>query len=119
MQKSENDKALVVSAGITLHESLKAYEIFKEKGVNVRIIDMYSLQPFDSSALVENARECNNNVIVVEDHYCNAMGSLVNTVLEKVRYLCVRDIPRSGKPEELMKKYGIDAEAIVRMVEQV
>lgn len=119
VRKSENDKAMVVSAGITLHESLKAYDILKEKGVNIRIIDFYSLQPFDSSALVENARECNNNVIVVEDHYCNAMGSLVNTVLEKVRYLCVRDIPRSGKPEELMKKYGIDAEAIVKMVEQI
>jgi transketolase len=119
VRKSESDKALVVSAGITLHEALKAYNVLREKGVNIRVIDFYSLQPFDAKGLVENAKDCNNNVIVVEDHYCNAMGSIVNTVLEKVRYLCVRDIPRSGKPEELMKKFGIDASHIIEMVEQI
>ena len=118
VHQSDNDKALIVTAGITLHEALKAYEILKDKGINIRIIDLYSLQPFDSKALYENAKACNNNAIAVEDHYCNALGAVVNTAIERVTYLCVRDIPRSGKPDELFKQYGIDAEAIIRMVEQ-
>ncbi len=79
---------------------------------------MYSLQPFDSETLRSNAKDCNNNVIAVEDHYCNALGAVVNSVIERVTYLCVRDIPRSGKPKELLKEFGIDAEAIIKMVEQ-
>jgi transketolase C-terminal domain/subunit len=69
--------------------------------------------------LIKNANECNNNVIAVEDHYCNALGSLISSVVKDVHYLCVTDIPRSGKPEELRAKYGIDSEAIAKMVDQL
>lgn len=119
VRKSNNDKVLIVTAGITLHETLKAYQILKKDGISIRVIDLYSLQPLDSTSLFKNARECNNKVIAVEDHYCNALGSLVSSVVEKVRYLCVEDIPRSGKPEELREKYGIDAAAILKMVKQM
>lgn len=119
VRKSVKDKALIVTAGVTLHEALKAYEILKKGGINVRIIDLYSLQPLDTNSLAQNARECNNNVIAVEDHYCNALGALVASVVEKVRYLCVRDIPRSGKPEELREKFGIDTKSIIDMVKQI
>ena len=66
--KSKKDSALIVSAGVTLHEALKAYEILKKKDIFIRIIDLYSLQPVDESSLIKNAKECNNNVIAVEDH---------------------------------------------------
>jgi len=118
LRKTDKDSALVISLGVTLHEALRAHEILKKKGIDVRVIDLYSLQPLDFSSLAENSRECGGNVITVEDHYCNALGSLLSGVSEKVTYLCVRDIPQSGAPEELRRKYGIDSTAIVRMVEQ-
>lgn len=119
LRKSDRDKAMIVSAGITLHEALKAYEILKERGIYIRVIDLYSLQPFDAQSLINNAGECHHNVIAVEDHYCNALGSVVSSVLEKVRHLCVRGIPRSGKPEELMARYGLDAATIVKLVKRI
>jgi transketolase len=119
LRKSDEDTALVISVGVTLHEALKAHEILKQRGIDVRVIDLYSLQPLDFSSLVENSKECGGKVITVEDHYCNALGSLLSGVSDNVTYLCVRDIPQSGKPQELRKKYGIDAAAIVKMAEQV
>lgn len=119
LRKSKNDSALIVSAGVTLHEALKAHDILKKEDIFVRVIDLYSLQPFDESSLIENANKCSNNVIAVEDHYCNALGSLISKAIKDVHYLCVTDIPRSGKPEELREKYGIDAAAIVRMAKQI
>ena len=119
VRKSSEDRALVVTAGITLQEALKAHEMLKQRNIHIRVIDLYSLQPIDGDALLKNARECNNNVVAVEDHYCNAFAAILSTVLRDVVYLCVRDIPRSGQPEELLKRYGIDATAIVKMVEQM
>ncbi|MDX1779597.1 MAG: transketolase C-terminal domain-containing protein, partial [Thermodesulfobacteriota bacterium] len=119
VRQDEKDRTLVVTAGITLHEALKAYEVLKERDILIRIIDLYSLQPLDGDSLREHAQHCNNNVIAVEDHYCSVFASILSTVLRDVCYLCVSDIPRSGKPEELLKRYGIDAASIVQLVEQM
>ena len=118
VKKSNDDIALVVTAGVTLHEALKAYNKLIKKNINIRIIDLYSLQPLDSVSLVKHSKECNNNVIAVEDHYCNAIGSLISSVIPNVIYLCVTDIPRSGTPDELREMFRIDAAAIVDMVNQ-
>src|SRR3989344_567463 len=84
LRKSEHDKVLVIGSGITVHESLKAYELLRQKNIHIR-------------------------VIVVEDHFFNGIGSVISSVLGKVKHLYVKEIPRSGKPEELRSKYGIDA----------
>lgn len=114
--ESKKDKALVIAAGITLQEALKAQEILKERNCPIKVIDLYSLKPLDEESLIAEARECGNNVIVVEDHYCSGLGFAVSAVLGRVKNLCVEKIPESGKPGELMKKYGIDADAIVKAI---
>jgi len=118
LRKSVNDQAMVVAAGITLHEALEAHDILEKKGIHVRVVDLYSLKPFDSRALAANSKESSNNVMVVEDHYGIGLGSMVSGVLDNVKFLCVNEIPRSGHPKDLMSRYGIDSHAIVRMVEQ-
>ena len=118
LKQSKNDKVLVIAAGITVHEALKAYdELKKKKKVNIRVIDLYSVKPLDREGLIKNAKECGDNVIVVEDHYPNGIGCAVSEILGKVKHLCIKEIPRSGKPEELMKKYGIDSSAIIKAVQ--
>ncbi len=119
LRKSKRDKVLVIGAGETLHEALNAYDLLKAKGVDVRVIDLYSVQPVDRKALLKNAKECKGRVVVVEDHYFGGIGSVVMSVVGKIEHLYVKKIPRSGKPEQLRKMFGIDSSAIVRAVKRL
>ncbi|MFH1063620.1 MAG: transketolase [Candidatus Woesearchaeota archaeon] len=116
LRKSSKDKALVIGAGVTLHEALKAYDLLNAKGISIRVIDLYSIKPLDTKALAKHAKECKGNVVVVEDHYEGGIGSIVATAVGLIHHLYIKAIPRSGKPEQLRRKYGIDATAIVREV---
>ena len=124
LRSSDNDQATVVAAGITLHESLKAYDALKAEGVNISVIDAYSVKPIDEKTLLESSSTTNNTLICVEDHYYD--GGLGDAVLNavathgvRVYKMAVKGVPRSGKPEELLEMYGINAECIVRKVKEL
>ena len=119
LRRSPHDQALVVAAGITLHEALKAHDILKSKGITIRVIDLYSLQPLAAAELARNAGECGDKVVVVEDHYGGAITSLVARAVGRVTGLYVREIPRSGSSAELLALMGIDHQAIARAVEEM
>ena len=119
VKKSKSDKVLIIAAGITLHESLKAYEILQKKKINVRIIDLYSIRPLDSKNLIKNAKECKNKVIVVEDHYPYGISAVITEILGKVTSLNIKETPRSGDPDKLLKKYQIDSSTIIKTVEKL
>lgn len=108
------DRALVIAAGVTLFEALKAADELKD----ITVVDLFSVQPVDSATLRECADACGGRVITVEDHYLHGgIGDAVSTALKApVTRLAVRDIPRSGKAEELLEKFGISAKAIVDAV---
>jgi transketolase len=123
LRESAGDVATVVAAGVTLFEALKAYDELKAAGVNIRIIDLYSLQPIDAAGLSKAARDT-HHVITVEDHYPaggigDAVARAIATTGVDVTHLAVREIPRSGKPEELLDRYGISAAHIVSAVKAV
>ena len=122
LRQSNADVATVVGAGVTLFEALKAYDLLKQKGIAIRVIDAYSVQPIDAATLVAAAQATKGVVITVEDHY--AAGGLGDAVAEAlapagytVRRLAVTEIPRSGKPEELLDRFGISAKHIVDAVQ--
>jgi transketolase len=124
VRESANDVATVIGAGVTLFEALKAYDLLKEKGTSIRVIDLYSLAPIDQKSLVAAAKATNGRLITVEDHY--AAGGIGDAVAEavasagfEVHRLAVRRIPRSGKPEELLDKFGISAAHIVEAVGEI
>jgi transketolase len=119
LRKDDRDRVLIIAAGITVHEALKAHERAKERGIHTRIIDLYSIKPLDRDALASHAQACHGNVIVVEDHYCGAIADRVSAAVGKLCSLCVKEIPRSGQREELLALYGIDATAIVAAVEKI
>ena len=122
LRKSDSDKATIVAAGITLHEALKAHDILDTEGIKVRVIDAYSVKPIDEKTLKQAAADT-RCLIVVEDHY--AEGGLGDAVLEavgnrsEVRKLAIRGVPRSGKPNELIEAFGIDAASIAKEVRGV
>jgi transketolase len=120
LRSSATDKATVVAAGVTLFEALKAYDTLKASGINIRVIDLYSLQPVDETTLVKAGAET-GVIVTVEDHYPaggigDAVAGAVESVPVPVVRLAVREIPRSGKPEELLDRYGISASHIVDAV---
>jgi len=122
LRKNEKDAATVVAAGITLHEALAAYEMLSREGIFLRVIDLYSIKPLDEAALREAAR-ATGAVITVEDHYAaggigEAVCSALATETVPIFSLCVREMPKSGKPQELLDYEGISRTAIVKMVKK-
>lgn len=120
LKESQKDKAVVVSAGVTLHEALKAYELLQEKGVSIGIIDAYSVKPLDELTIREHAKRT-GKIIVVEDHYpYGGLGDAVRKALTGMKvemiHLAVSIIPHSATPSELLDMAGIDAQHIVKAV---
>jgi transketolase len=122
LRKGDGDAVTVVAAGITVHEALKAYDALKKEGIGIRVIDAYSVAPLDADMIGREVSETGGRAIVVEDHYAGGgLGEAVASALAgkaALKHLCIREVPRSGKPEELMEKYGISAGHIVRAVKE-
>ncbi len=121
LRQSDRDVATVVAAGITVFEALQAYEELEREGIHVRIIDAYSVQPIDAATLLRAGRESRGTIVTVEDHYVS--GGLGDAVAEAVgreglavTRLAVREIPRSGRPTEVLDRYGLSARHIVEAV---
>ena len=124
LRQSAGDKVTVVAAGVTLYEALKAADALKNEGIGITVIDAYSIKPLGKDVILAAAQQTNNVVVTVEDHYAEGgLGDAVAGELSvhgvKVHKLAVRELPHSGKPEELLAKYGIDADAIVRQVKKL
>jgi transketolase len=118
VRKSDQDAVTVVGAGVTLFEALKAADQLAKDGIAIRVIDAYSIQPIDRDTLIAAGKATDGKIITVEDHY--AHGGLGDAVSEavwdqgfRVKRLAVREIPRSGEPDELLDRYGISARAII------
>jgi len=122
LRKGANDVATIIGAGITVFEALKAYEELKKENIEVRIIDAYSVQPLDKENILRETAETKGRAIVVEDHFeSGGLGDAVAAALAGkavIKHLCVRELPRSGKPDELLDKYGISARHIVGAVKE-
>ena len=121
LRESANDVATVVGAGVTLFEALKAYDELKAKGVAIRVVDLYSLQPIDAATLTRCAKETKGRVITVEDHYAaggigDAVAAAIAPAGFTVSRMAIREIPRSGTPEQLVDHFGISARHIVKAV---
>jgi transketolase len=121
LRESPNDAATVIGGGVTVFEALEAFDRLKPEGVAIRVIDLYSLAPIDRDGLIAAARATGGHLITVEDHY--AAGGIGDAVAEAVagagftvHRLAVREIARSGKPEQLLERYGISASHIVAAV---
>ncbi|MBS3819613.1 transketolase [bacterium] len=113
VKKRAQDEAVVISAGICVFEALKACEELKEEGTAVRVIDAYSVKPLDENTIAAEVEEAGRKVVVVEDHYpSGGLGKAVSSALAgkaHVAPLAVKELPRSGKPVQLLDKYGISA----------
>ena len=123
LRASPQDAITVVAAGITLHEALAAHAALAREGLSIRVIDLYSVKPVDAATLRAAAR-ATRAVVTVEDHVAEGgIGDAVRSALSgeptPVFSLAVRELPRSGKPAELLDYEGIGAAAIIRRVKDL
>jgi transketolase len=122
-------KSLIISAGITLHEALKAQKELANEEIETVVMDCYSIKPIDSKTINDLAKKI-KNIIVVEDHYpAGGLGEAVLSALAenfkfqisnfKFSHLAVRKTPHSGTPEELLAYEEIDSQAIINTVKKL
>ena len=109
----------IFATGVTVAEAIKAQEKLKEKGINVRVIDMHTIKPIDKEIIIKCAKET-KKLISIEDHnIIGGLGSAISEVLTdecptKLIRLGIKDtFGKSGKAEELIKYFGITKENIV------
>lgn len=122
VQIGEGTDAAILATGVTVSEAIKAKEILKEKGIDVRVIYFHTIKPIDRKMIIKCAKET-NRIITVEDHsIIGGLGSSVCEVLSeeypvKVERMGIVDtFGESGKADELMRKYKIDSTAIVEKI---
>ncbi|MFF4513234.1 transketolase [Streptomyces mirabilis] len=118
LRASDEDRLTLVAAGVTLHEALAAAESLDREGIQVRVIDLYSVKPVDRDTLRE-AAEQTGCLVTVEDH--REEGGIGDAVLDafldgrpvpRLVRLAVRTMPGSATAAEQLHAAGIDAESI-------
>ncbi|KAM6976751.1 transketolase-like [Aplochiton taeniatus] len=123
--KTNDDHVTVIGAGVTLHEALSAAEQLKKERINIRVIDPFTIKPLDSKTIIENAKATRGRIITVEDHYYEGglgeavCAAVVNETCFTVQRMAVANVPHSGKPQELLKIFGIDHDAIAQAVRKI
>ena len=123
VQLGEGKDATIFATGVTVSEAIKAQNVLKEKGIDVRVIDVHTIKPLDVEMVLKCAKET-KRLISVEDHsVLGGMGSAIAEVLTdsypiKLERMGVNDkFGKSGKAEELLKYFEIDSTAIVSKFE--
>ncbi|XP_023239103.1 transketolase-like protein 2 [Centruroides sculpturatus] len=125
VRKSNNDQVLVIGAGVTLHEALKAADELSQEGINIRVMDPFTLKPIDEAAIIKNATEVGGRIVTVEDHYPEGgLGEAVASAVSMqrniiVKRLAVRKLPRSGPPNVLLDMFGISSNSIKEGVKEI
>ena len=116
-----NDVA-IIATGIMVSEAIKAADILAEEDINARVIDIHTIKPLDKEIIIEAAKDCGYIVTAEEHSVIGGLGSAVAEVVAqnypvKMSIVGIKDtFGESGKPAELLEKYGLTAKDIVAQV---
>ena len=115
VQIGDGIDATIFATGVTVAEALKAQEILKEKGIEIRVVDIHTIKPIDKEMIIKCAKET-KRLISIEDHsIIGGIGSAISEVLTeeypaKLERMGIKDtFGKSGKAERLMQYFGITA----------
>lgn len=118
-QMRDGNDVTIVATGLMVQEALKAHEMLKARGIRARVIDMHTIKPLDEEILLKAARETNLLVTVEEHSIYGGLGGAIAELLSKklptkmVTIGMDNEFGKSGKPDELFKKFGLNADNIV------
>ena len=124
LHESDKDVATIITSGIMVDESLKAYEALQAEGINVRVIDMFTWKPLDEELVIKAAKET-GAIVTAENHNVTCgLGSVVANCLAKncptiQEFVGVQDLFGQVGPQDfLMDTYGLRAANIVEAVKK-
>lgn len=122
IQIGDGCDATVIATGLMVSEAIKAQKELKEKGINIRVVDIHTIKPIDKELIVKCAKET-KRIITIEDHsIINGLGTAVCEVLTeeypcKVTRLGMKDtFGKSGKAEKLLEYFGLDKNEIIKEI---
>ena len=127
VQIGDGTDATVFATGVTVQEALKAQKDLKDKGINIRVVDIHTIKPIDKDMIIKCGKET-KKLISIEDHnIIGGLGSAISEVLTDECYdkeyqaklvrLGIKDtFGKSGNAKELMKYFGITAEDIINNI---
>ena len=115
--------ATVLACGLLVHKALEAAELLAKEGISLRVVDLYSVKPIDEEQILRCAAETGAIVCAEEHSVIGGLGSAVAQVLCRAgkavptEFVGVQDVfTESGAYTELLRKYGLDAEAVAAAV---
>ena len=125
IQIGDGTDATVFATGVTVSEAIKAKEELEKEGINIRVVDIFSIKPIDKEIIIKCAKET-KKLISVEDHnIIGGLGSAISEVLTdlypcKLERMGINDVfGKSGKAEELLKYFKIDSFAIKNKILEI
>lgn len=122
---NEGTDVTIIATGHLVWEAIQAGEKLAEMGISAEIINIHTIKPLDEEAILKSVKKTSCVVTAEEHNRLGGLGDSVAQVLAKYNpapqeYIAVDDsFGESGVPEQLMTKYGLDAEHIIKAVEKV
>ena len=119
--KSGND-ITVIATGMMVSKALEAAKELESDGISVRVINMSTIKPIDREIIIKAAKETKAIITAEEHSIIGGLGAMVSSVVcdkcpTRVRMIGVKDVfGQSGTPDELMEKYNLTSEAIIKEI---
>lgn len=122
---NEGKDVTIIATGHLVWEAIKAGEVLAEQGIDAEIINIHTIKPLDTAAILKSVKKT-KCVVTCEEHQANGgLGDAVAQTLAKEflapqEYIAVdNSFGESGTPEQLMVKYGLDSKNIIEAVKKV
>lgn len=121
---NEGTDVTLVATGHLVWEALKAAEALEEKGVSAEVINIHTIKPLDKEAILKSVEKTGCIVTAEEHNHLGGLGESVARVLGQnlpvpQEFIATNDtFGESGTPDQLMEKYGLNADAIVKAAEK-
>lgn len=125
VQLTEGTDVTIVATGHLVWEALEASKALYEKGISVEVINIHTIKPLDDKAILDSVSKTRCIVTAEEHNYLGGLGESVARVLAKnnptpQEFVATNDtFGESGTPAQLMDKYGLNSDAIIKAVENV
>jgi len=121
----EGNDVTIVATGHLVWEALLAAEKLNEEGISAEVINIHTIKPLDAEAILKSVKKTSCIVTAEEHNYLGGLGESVARVLSEnhptpQEFVATQDtFGESGTPEQLMEKYGLNANAIIKQVKKV
>jgi|TARA_R110000782_G_scaffold110863_1_gene200334 transketolase len=121
---NEGTDVSIFATGHLVWEAIQAGEVLEQKGINAEIINIHTIKPLDEKAILASANKT-KCIVTAEEHMINGgLGDSIAQIISRknpmpIEYVGVNDtFGESGTPAQLMEKYGLSADAIIKAAEK-